>query len=359
MSQTMEMLRTPESRSVPARNDGNWNDRVCDDTGSPAFPGVIGTSPELRQAMEKAARLAASRVPVLLQGETGVGKEVFAKAIHAGSQASGGPFVALNCGGLSRELLASELFGYVDGAFTGARRGGMAGKIEAANGGTLFLDELGEMPLDLQPHLLRVLEDGCIYRLGDTTPRRVRFRLVAATHRDLRQDVAEGRFRMDLFYRVCVTSVHIPALRERRGDLYELARAFTRQLCRHHAVPEKVFDPRALERLAAYDWPGNVRELRNIVESLVLTVPGEVIGPVDLPAEILTTATTDEAPGNAITTALSGLAKGEFDQICRVLRETSGNATLAAKRLGIAKSTLYLKFKKYALDESLEYWRSA
>lgn len=324
------------------------------------FPGAMGNSPELQQALDKATRLAASRVPILLQGETGVGKEVFAQGIHALSQASDGPFVALNCGGLSRELLASELFGYVDGAFTGARRGGLAGKIEAANGGTLFLDELGEMPLDLQPHLLRVLEDGQIYRLGDTNPRQVRFRLIAATNRDLRQDVAEGRFRIDLFYRVSVTSVRIPALRDRRGDLRELARTFVRQLCRHHEVDEKVFDPQALAAMEQYAWPGNVRELRNIVESLVLTVPGDVIASRDLPPEILSATVDADAPHFDLPApGLSGLARGEFDQICKVLRETSGNATLAAKRLGIAKSTLYLKFKKYALDQSLDNWRSA
>jgi hypothetical protein len=149
--------------------------------------------------LDKARVLAASQAPVLLQGETGAGKEAFARGLHGGR---GGAFVALNCGGLSRELLASELFGYAEGAFTGARKGGMVGKIEAAEGGTLFLDELGELPLDMQPQLLRVLEQGTLYRLGETQPRQVRFRLVAATHRDLRQEVAAGRFRMDLYYRI-------------------------------------------------------------------------------------------------------------------------------------------------------------
>lgn len=323
------------------------------------FPRAKGNSPELSQSIDKAVQLAKSRVPILLLGETGVGKEVFARAIHAASRMKDGPFVALNCGGLSRELLASELFGHVDGAFTGARRGGVAGKIEAAEGGTLFLDELGEMPLDLQPHFLRVLEDGCIYRLGDTTPRQVRFRLVAATNRDLRQEVAEGRFRMDLFYRVSVTSVRIPALRDRSGDVRELAQAFLQELCEAHEVPEKTFDPAVLARFEQYDWPGNVRELKNAVESLVLTVVGPVIEVNDLPEEFHFDAADieTEAPGD-VTSNLSGLARSEFEQICKVLRETSGNATLAAKQLGIAKSTLYLKLKKYSLDQSLDTWRS-
>lgn len=325
------------------------------------FPGAKGSSPQLQLAIEKATQLATSRVPILLLGETGVGKEVFAQGIHSLSRMCDGPFVALNCGGLSRELLASELFGYVEGAFTGARRGGMAGKIEAADGGTLFLDELGELPLDLQPQLLRVLEDGQIYRLGDTKPRQVRFRLLAATNRDLRQDVAENRFRIDLFYRVSVTSILIPALRDRQGDLRELSKAFIQQLCELHEVDEKVFDPMALAQMEQYDWPGNVRELRNTIEGLVLTTPGQVIRCDDLPPEITAKLhrVEDILPDDASDVGLNGLAKSEFEQICKVLRETSGNATLAAKRLGIAKSTLYLKLKKYSLDESMDSWRSA
>jgi transcriptional regulator of acetoin/glycerol metabolism len=324
-----------------------------------AFPGAKGSSPELQQAIDKATQLAKSRVPILLLGETGVGKEVFAQGIHALSKNCDGPFVALNCGGLSRELLASELFGHVEGAFTGSRRGGVAGKIEAADGGTLFLDELGEMPLDLQPHFLRVLEDGQIYRLGDTKPRQVKFRLIAATNRDLRQEVAEGRFRIDLFYRVSVTSIRIPALRDRQGDIRELAKSFIRQLCELHEVEEKIFDPMALMRLEQYPWPGNVRELRNTIEGLVLTVQSDVVGQDDLPPELLAEANEiDDSREDDSVANLSGLAKSEFDQICKVLRETSGNATLAAKQLGIAKSTLYLKLKKYSLDESMDSWRS-
>jgi sigma-54 dependent transcriptional regulator, acetoin dehydrogenase operon transcriptional activator AcoR len=324
------------------------------------FPGAKGSSAELQQSVEKAIQLAKSRVSILLLGETGVGKEVFARGIHASSRMHDGPFVALNCGGLNRDLLASELFGHVEGAFTGARRGGIAGKIEAAEGGTLFLDELGEMPIDLQPHFLRVLEDGQIYRLGDTRPRQVRFRLIAATNRDLRQDVAEGRFRMDLFYRVSVTSIRIPALRERNGDTRELARLFIRQLCEFHEVPEKVLDPMAIEQMEEYAWPGNVRELRNMIESLVLTVPGEVIGLEDLPPEIRSVASVDDSLSNEASRAsLSVLEKSEYALICKALQETSGNATHAAKQLGMAHSTLYLKLKKYSLHDSLNSWRTA
>jgi transcriptional regulator of acetoin/glycerol metabolism len=351
-------LRIP-TRAIKNRRLKSMSTQPLEADSQVQFSGAKGKSPQLLQAIDKATQLAKSRVPILLLGETGVGKDVFARGIHAASHVKDGPFVALNCGGLSRELLASELFGHVDGAFTGARRGGVAGKIEAAEGGTLFLDELGEMPLDLQPNFLRVLEDGHIYRLGDTTPRQVRFRLIAATNRNLRQDVAEGRFRMDLFYRVSVTHILIPSLRDRGGDISELARVFIRQLCAHHEIPDKSFDPQVLDQLERYSWPGNIRELRNTIESLILTTPGDVIGLQDLPMDLLGTADQKSRPTEGTANPeLSGLARSEYEQICKVLRDTSGNATLAAKQLGIAKSTLYLKLKKYSLDESLDAWRS-
>lgn len=334
-------------------------------TTASGFADVVGSSPALAEAIEKASRLASSRVPILLLGETGVGKEVFARGIHASSGQRNGPFIALNCGSLNRELLASELFGHVDGAFTGARRGGSPGKIEAADGGTLLLDELGEMPLELQPHFLRVLEDGQVCRMGENKPRKVRFRLIAATNRNLRQEVDEARFRADLFYRISVTSIAIPALRERRDDIAALARSFLSQLCDRHGVAQKVLDPLVLARFENYRWPGNIRELRNVIESLVLTTNGRLVGLDDLPPEISRAAHSSRregAHGGDATTAadpqLRGLQRGEFEQICSVLQRASGNATIAARELGIAKSTLYLKLKKYSLDESLHLWRS-
>jgi len=214
------------------------------------------------------------------------------------------------------------------------------------------------MPHDLQPHFLRVLEDGQIYRLGDTRPRQVRFRLIAATNRSLRQEVAAGKFRMDLFYRVSVTSIEIPPLRERAGDAAELAQLFLRELCDLHEVGPKRFDDAALRRMERYAWPGNVRELRNAVESLVLTVDGELICAADLPSEMRAADSAGAAaePGRG---ALSVLEQSEFEQIYKACQESAGNATLAAKQLGIAKSTLYLKLKKYALDQSMDSWRSS
>src|SRR5215475_7832301 len=252
---------------------------------------IIGRSAALRQALEKAKHLADLDVPVLLQGETGVGKEMFARAIHEGRQRTAGPFVALNCGGLPRDTLASELFGYVDGAFTGARRSGMIGRIEAARDGTLFLDEIGEMPLDLQPYLLRVLEGGELYPLGATQPRHVQFKLIAATNRDLRAEVTAGRFRQDLFYRVSVTTLRIPALRERKEDIPELVEHFNREVSRRYGVSVKRFAADVIDAFERYAWPGNVREMRNVVEGMVTLTSEDTVTAAALPEEIALSVT--------------------------------------------------------------------
>ena len=319
------------------------------------FSDAIGQAATFRAAVAKAVKLARSRAPVLLLGETGTGKEVFARGIHQASTAKDGPFVALNCGGLSRDLLASELFGYREGAFTGSRRGGMAGKIEAADRGTLFLDEIGEMPLDLQPHFLRVLEDGQIFRLGDSRPQKIGFRLLAATNRDLRAEVAAGRFRMDLYYRISVTSLRLPPLRERPEDIALLADHFLGQLCEHHGTGRRRLDLDLLAQLQAYAWPGNVRELRNVIESMILTAADECITLDELPLDLL----VDGAPAANVPGAarLATLERMELEQIQRALARSRGNATLAAQQLGIAKSTLYVKLKKYGLEAYLETTR--
>ncbi len=193
------------------------------------FDRLTGQAPAYREAVRRARLLAKSPAPVLLLGETGVGKDAFAQALHESGPKPDGPFVAVNCGGFSRELLTSELFGYAEGAFTGARRGGMIGKIEAADGGVLFLDEIGEMPLDLQPHLLRVLETGEVYRIGENAPRKVNLRLIAATNRDLKAAAADGSFRMDLFYRIAVTSLELPPCGRGSGICRFLRRIFSRR----------------------------------------------------------------------------------------------------------------------------------
>ena len=329
---------------------------------APAFSRIVGSGAALRSAVEKAQHLAPSRVPVLLLGETGVGKELFAQGIHQASACADGPFVALNCGGLSRDLLASELFGYAEGAFTGARKSGAPGKIEAANRGTLFLDEIGEMPLDIQPHLLRVLEEGEIYRLGENTPRKVSFRLVAATHRNLRDDVSAGKFRMDLFYRIAVTNIAIPPLRERKDDIPALVTHWLGQLCERYGLPVASFDDDAYRCLLAYDWPGNIRELRNALEGSLLMAEGGVITMDKLPLEISAvgmpgaTGLPKGLASSAPETVYS-LEMAESESIRKALAYSGGNLTRTASRLGIAKSTLYQKIRKYGLSAALSETR--
>ncbi len=321
-----------------------------------AFAPVSGRAPALKQAIARARQLARSRAPVLLLGETGVGKDVFAQCLHASSPGHDGPFVALNCGGFSRELLSSELFGYAEGAFTGARRGGMIGKIEAADGGTLFLDEIGEMPKDLQPHFLRVLESGEVYRIGETRPRRVNFRLVAATNRDLREEIRAGNFRMDLFYRVAVTSVAIPPLRERLEDLPQLVNHLIRTLALRQGVPARPLSPKVMEQFMAYGWPGNVRELRNTIEGMLLIAEGPELMEEDLPDDFRTMRTktvvqsSDFQSDHESAAGLTGMENAERLALMQAMQSHKGNVTAVARKLGIAKSTVYAKLRRYDLQ---------
>lgn len=317
------------------------------------FARIVGRSPALRSARSRAQQLAKLDIPVLLLGPTGAGKEVFARALHDSGLNASGPFVPLNCGAMTRDLLASELFGYVDGAFTGARRGGMAGKFEAADGGTLFLDEIGEMPLELQAHFLRVLEEGEVCRLGETRPRKVRVRLLAATNRDLRTEVARGNFRMDLYYRLAVTMLRLPGLAEHKEDIPLLVRHFAEVTARRHGVQVKYPDDAVLEAMQRYRWPGNVRELRNVVEGMVLLAAGNVLTCDDLPAELChENAPAPPAPGldEKGTDGSGKLTDSVRAVIAAAIRLENGNFTRAASRLGIAKSTLYEKMKRYGID---------
>ncbi|SFI73746.1 Transcriptional regulator of acetoin/glycerol metabolism [Bradyrhizobium sp. cf659] len=313
-----------------------------------AFSNVIYSDPKMQALVVKSRRVAATSAPVLLLGETGVGKEVFAQGIHAASPRRDSPFVVVNCGCVSRDLLASELFGYIDGAFTGARRGGMAGKIEAASGGTLFLDEIGELPLDLQPMFLRALESGEISRVGEAVARKVDFRLVAATNRDLRVEVDEGRFRKDLYYRLAVVPVVIPPLRERSSDIRRLVEHFAAQATARYGLAPRRFAPEVLARLQGYDWPGNVRELRNLVESLLLTSVGVAIEATDL----LDTIRPHEPLCEHIP-HLSLAESAERDLISRTLRSCNENVAATASALGLAKSTVYAKLRRYHLRSDL------
>jgi len=309
---------------------------------------IIGSSQKFMRVVEQAELIARVAAPVLLQGETGVGKDVFARFIHEASPQRNGPFIALNCGGLARELLSSELFGYAEGAFTGARRSGMIGKIEAANGGTLFLDEISEMPIDLQPYLLRVLENFEVCPLGSLQPRKVNFRLIAACNRDLHNEVGFGRFRTDLYYRVSVTSLVIPPLRERQADIPALIDHFTRDVIDRHGLPEQTYAPEVISALSAYGWPGNLRELRNLLEALILYSNGSRIELGMLPSE---RQREFRPPANIRDTGGRQLDVEplETEAIRKAISLARGNLTVAARTLGIARSTLYLKVKKYGL----------
>ncbi|MBP0594296.1 sigma-54-dependent Fis family transcriptional regulator [Paraburkholderia sp. LEh10] len=325
-----------------------------------AFSTIIGQSSQLLEAIRKAQQLAKVAVPVLLLGETGVGKELFARGIHQASTRADGPFVALNCGSLSRDLLSSELFGYAEGAFTGARRSGMTGKIEAADRGTLFLDEIGEMPLDIQPHLLRVLEEGEVLRLGENTARKVNFRLIAATHRDLRTEIAGGTFRTDLYYRLAVTSISIPPLRERKTDLPSLLEHWLRVSGDRFGVNNVEIDDAAYECLMNYAWPGNVRELRNAIEGAVLMASDGVIRIGDLPTEIQTPSVygaprdqSSAGASEAVPREVRSLKEEEVEPIKFAIQQCRGNLTEAAAQLGIAKSTLYQKVARYGLTDAI------
>jgi len=314
-----------------------------------AFEALVFEHEGMRQAVNRARQLANVQTPVLLQGETGTGKEAFARGLHGARK---GAYVALNCGGLARELLASELFGYVEGAFTGARKGGMPGKIEAAHGGTLFLDEIGELPLDMQPLLLRVLEQGEVWRLGENTPRRVDFRLVAATHRDLREEVAAGRFRMDLYYRIAVASLRVPALRERGDDVLLLARHYLAHFRRQAGQPVENLPDDVAACLRAHDWPGNVRELRNVLEAAVLVSEGAPLQLAMLPPELQQIGVPSGAALLDLSAAGSArlLDQAQAAVIRQAIADAGGNLTRTARQLGIAKSTLYAKMRAYGLS---------
>jgi transcriptional regulator of acetoin/glycerol metabolism len=322
-----------------------------DAAGAPngAFDQIIGSSPAMAETVARACRLVGKQVPVLIHGETGVGKELFARAIHGVPNARR-PFIVFNCGAVAKDLLGAELFGHVRGAFTGATNEGRPGRFEMANGGTLCLDEIGELPLDLQPFLLRALEEGVIYRLGDGQPRRVTVRLLSLTNRNLLDEVAAGRFRRDLYHRISVTTVRPPPLRERDGDIERLIAHFNATLSLRHDVPMRRFGPEVMARMTTYHWPGNVRELRNIVESLLLMAETPEVRleelAAGLPPEPLA-VTVPSIPAAAPATGGISLGEAEHAAIVEAVRACNGNLTAAARALGVSRSTLYRKMERY------------
>lgn len=337
----------PETRTTSSMHPTDTG--VKNRSGEDKFARIVGSSPAMKDVVSRARRLAKSSAPILIEGETGVGKELFASAIQAESSLAGGPFVICNCGAVSEELIGSELFGYVKGAFTGASAEGRVGRFEQATGGTLCLDEIGEMPLNLQPYLLRVLDEGFVYRIGDNEPRKVNVRLLAMTNRNLREEVLAGRFRRDLYYRISVTTVAIPPLRDRGADIEQLIQHFLKILCSEHAMELPTLSRDVMDVLRFYHWPGNVRELRNVLESLLLTIGDDTISLDDLPLELL--SATPQASDGERKAPVAGLEATERKAIERAIEVNRGNLSRAAKQLGISRSTLYRKIDHYQLGQ--------
>ena len=302
------------------------------------FSDILGRSPAIRDAKRLSENFADAQFTVMLYGETGTGKEMFAQSIHNASPRRDGPFVAINCTALNRNLLESELFGYADSSFTGARRGGKAGLFETAHGGTVFLDEIGELPLEFQAPLLRVLQEKEVRRVGDDTVIPVDIRIIGATNRNLLQLVEEGKFRRDLYYRLNVLSVLVPPLRERGDDYLEIARCIYERVLPQHTEEEETVFLRVLDRCRSYAWPGNVRELTNLVErvSLLLHRGSREEEVVQLP-----NVQWQETPPAAPLVPGSAPALLDREAVQEALRRNGGNLSRTAKTLGVSRSTLY------------------
>jgi DNA-binding NtrC family response regulator len=308
------------------------------------FDAILGQSPLIEDAITLAKKVAPTEATVLLLGETGTGKEVFAQAIHHGSKRATKPFIALNCSAFSKELLESELFGHKAGSFTSATRD-TKGLIEEANLGTLFLDEIGEMHIDLQAKLLRVLETSEFIKVGDTKPSRVNVRIIAATNRDLQTEAEEGHFREDLFYRLNVFSISLPSLRDRKKDIPAIAEFYLRWFSRKGNKRIDSMSKEFLDRLQQHEWKGNIRELKNILERAVILSDGPQLTVENLPADLQVTSVRSSGPLSAFD-----LASVEKLHIQRVLNHTRGNKTEAARLLNIGLTTLYRKIEEYKLS---------
>ena len=306
-----------------------------------SFDNIVGKSSALSDVISQARKVAATDVSVLINGETGTGKEVFARAIHSESQRRSEAFLALNCSAFSRELLESELFGYKAGAFTGAVKD-KKGLLEEANHGTIFLDEIGEMALELQSKLLRVLETGEFVKVGDTKTTHVDVRILSATNRNLKEEIASGRFREDLYFRLSVFRIMLPPLRQRKEDILLLARQFIERYAKQIGRPAPVLSSEAKSLFLSYPWPGNVREMMNAVEHALIVCDGEITRH-DLPIDMLS-GDTSTADDDAFD-----LKSVERNHIIKVLHHTHGNKTETARMLKIGLTTLYRKIEEYGI----------
>lgn len=309
------------------------------------FDDIITDDPEMKRVIAEANRIALLECNVLILGESGTGKELFAQSIHNGSRRANGPFIAINCAALPRDLVESELFGYEEGAFTGARKNGAMGKFELANGGTIFLDEIGEMPIEIQAKLLRVLDSRKITRLGSSREQEINVRIIAATNRDMEKMIEENSFRLDLYYRLNVVSFEIPPLRERKNDIPLLCEKFISSLNSEGVHSITGVSDEYLRLLQKYNWKGNIRELQNVVARSYYICDKEIITEQFLPKKLVGIEAVNE-----LECSEKALKEQEKNLICQVLEKYNGNITKASMELGISKPTIYRKIKNYGIE---------
>lgn len=311
------------------------------------FDTLAGKSVSFTEVIEFAKKVSKGESSILITGDSGTGKELIAEAIHNASRRADAPFVKINCGAIPPELFESEMFGYDEGAFTGARKSGQKGKFEVADGGTILLDEIGDMPLFMQVKLLRVLQEREIVRVGSNEVKKIDVRIIAATNKDLQKLIDEGTFREDLFYRLNVLNIRMPSLRERKGDIRILADALRRKLCSKYNIYSEGISKEALEYLEMYNWPGNVRELENVIERAINLLNDEpIITPIHLPEKIIYAEKKYSIKSNRLS-EVSEMA--EKETIEKVLHVTMGNKKEAAGFLGISRQALYKKMKKMGI----------
>jgi transcriptional regulator with GAF, ATPase, and Fis domain len=318
------------------------NKRLSDRLEQYRFGEIVGTSPPMQSVFRKVEKIAPTDISVLITGETGTGKELIAREVHNRSPRAGKPFVTVNCGAIPENLLESELFGHVKGAFTGAVAN-KQGKFQAADGGTLFLDEIGEMPIELQVKLLRAIQEKVVYRVGDTRPETCDIRILAATNRDLEKEIAGGRFREDLYYRLNVVNVELPALRVRGDDVLVIARYLLSRYAREYDAKVKGFSPNASVAIRKHNWPGNIRELENRIKKAIVLSESTVIGPDDL-------GLTGDVLPNILTLA-DAKEKFQREYINEVLALNNGNRTKTARDLGVDPRTVFRHLEKEGGDE--------
>lgn len=330
-------------QSAIARRIAKLQEEVTEEQGR---YGLVGTSPVMRQVYETISKVADAQSTVLIQGDSGTGKELVARALHEGSRRSGGPFIAVNCAAIPASLIESELFGHVKGAFTGAAES-RRGKFEAATGGTLLIDEIGEMPYEMQSKLLRAIETGSITPLGSNKELDCDVRLLASTHRDLPAMIRNNEFREDLFYRLNVVNIQLPPLRDRQSDIPLLTQVFVKMICEENNRPLKTISPESMLRLQRYEWPGNVRQLRNVLEGMIIMTPEDHIDIEHLPEPVR--ETSGAASLESVISACMPLAAIEREVICRTLERTGGNRTETSKILGVSSRTLQRRIKEYDL----------